>query len=253
MPNPKVSCYCATYGRTKLLEEAIHSFLIQDYDGQKELVILNDFSEQTLFFDHPEIKIINLKERIVPLSKKFNSCISYCTGEYIFVWEDDDIYLPWKISLSIKKINEHGIFHTGDAFIEQDTNKLAQCRNLHHSSLCMNVDCWKSVNYYEILETDRCDLDVNIFARIARKYGHIHQAVNPEEIFYIYRFGSSQDYHGSQFGGSENSISEYAKKYVEDKIKKNKEPTGNIFLNPNWKYDYLEARNICLKNQKSKD
>ena len=36
MTNPKVSCYCATYGRTKLLEEAIHSFLLQDYEGEKE-------------------------------------------------------------------------------------------------------------------------------------------------------------------------------------------------------------------------
>ena len=44
MKNPKVSCYCATYGRVSLLEESVHSFLIQDYDGEKELIILNDFS-----------------------------------------------------------------------------------------------------------------------------------------------------------------------------------------------------------------
>lgn len=250
MPNPKVSCYCATYGRVKLLEEAIYSFLMQDYDGEKELVILNDFSDQTLFFDHPEIKIINTKERITPLSKKFNDCISYCSGEYIFVWEDDDIYLPWKISLSIKKINKNGIFHTGNAFIEHGKNNLQQCSNLHHSSLCMKSDCWKDIGYYEVLETDQCDLDVNIFNKISKKYGYIHQTVNPEEIFYIYRFGSSQDYHGSQFGASKKNISDYAQKYVEDKIKKNKEPIGDILLNPNWKYDYLEARNICLKNKK---
>ena len=49
MPNPKVSCYCPTYGRTSFLEEAIYSFLNQDYDGEKELIILNDLEDQTLF------------------------------------------------------------------------------------------------------------------------------------------------------------------------------------------------------------
>ena len=62
MPNPKVSCYCPTYGRTSSLEEAIYRFLNQDYDGEKELIILNDLQDQTLFFDHPEVKIINSKK-----------------------------------------------------------------------------------------------------------------------------------------------------------------------------------------------
>jgi len=248
MTNPKVSCYCATYGRTKLLEEAIHSFLLQDYEGEKELVILNDFSEQTLFFDHPEVKIINSKERITPLSKKFNDCISYCTGKYVFVWEDDDIYLPWKISLSIKNLNTHGIFHTGNAFIEHSKNKLVQCSNLHHSSLCMDIDCWNNVNFYSVLDTDKCDLDVILFQKISSKYGNIHQIIKKEEIFYIYRFGTSEDYHGSSFGTAKENISDHAKQYVEDKIKNNKEPVGEIILNPNWKYDYLEARNISLNH-----
>jgi len=38
----KVSCQCITYDRVELLEEAIESFLRQDYKGEKELVILND-------------------------------------------------------------------------------------------------------------------------------------------------------------------------------------------------------------------
>ena len=43
---PGVSCICLTYGRVALLEEAIFSFLQQDYAGVKELIVLNDLAER---------------------------------------------------------------------------------------------------------------------------------------------------------------------------------------------------------------
>ena len=36
---PGVSCICPTYARPDLLEEAIQSFLLQDYPGPKELIV----------------------------------------------------------------------------------------------------------------------------------------------------------------------------------------------------------------------
>ena len=42
---PAVSCICPTYGRPELLEEAIYCFLLQDYPGPKELIVLNDYAE----------------------------------------------------------------------------------------------------------------------------------------------------------------------------------------------------------------
>ena len=73
MSKPGISCYCSTFGRpVNLVENSIQCFLDQDYDGPKELVILNDLNVQELVFDHPEVKIVNSKERIKPLGKKFN-------------------------------------------------------------------------------------------------------------------------------------------------------------------------------------
>jgi len=57
---PRISCWCPTFAREELLEEAIYSFLIQDYLGEKELVILNDYEKQELVFDYPEIRIFNI-------------------------------------------------------------------------------------------------------------------------------------------------------------------------------------------------
>jgi glycosyltransferase involved in cell wall biosynthesis len=120
MQKPKVSCYCATYGRVNLLEESLQSFLIQDYQGEKELIILNDFPDQTIYFNHPQVKIYNHKKKESLLGKKFNDCVKYCTGEILFPWEDDDIYLSNKISFSVNKMisNNKRIFHTNNAFYE---------------------------------------------------------------------------------------------------------------------------------------
>lgn len=244
MPNPKVSCYCPTYGRTSFLEEAIYSFLNQDYDGEKELIILNDLEDQTLFFDHPEIKVINFKERIIPIGKKFNKCISYCSGEYIFVWDDDDIFFPWKISFSIKNINSNGIFHTTQGFYEQEFKKLCLSKNLFHSNLCMHKNCWAKVNNY--VELDITAIDVSLFKKVNDLYGQVDKKINVEEIFYIYRWATLKTYHMSFY---KENVSLNTREVIKKRILNNLEPIGNIVLKPHWKYDYLEARNICLKNK----
>ena len=72
MSLPGISRYCSTYGRPKrLLENSIQCFLEQDYQGPKELVILNDFDQQELIFNHPEVK----KDRF-----------------YIYVWAGSQSY-----------------------------------------------------------------------------------------------------------------------------------------------------------------
>ncbi|NBQ16719.1 glycosyltransferase family 2 protein [bacterium] len=245
MPNPKISCYCPTYGRTSALEEAIYSFLKQDYDGEKELVILNDLEDQTLFFDHPEIKIINSKQRIMPLGKKLNECISHCSGEYIFVWDDDDIFFPWKISFTIKNLNNDGIFHTNQGFYEEEIKKLSLSSNLFHSNLCMHKNCWEKTQYY--VEIDTSELDLYLFQKIKNIYNYNSKKINDEDIFYVYRWKTIQSYHCSFY---KNNTSLETQKIVKQKILNKLEPVGNIILKPHWKYDYLEARNICLKNKK---
>jgi len=71
---PPVSCMCLTYGRPHVLEEAIESFLRQDYDGVKELIVLNDLDCQTLRFDHPEVRMINVPSRFYTVGEKRNAC-----------------------------------------------------------------------------------------------------------------------------------------------------------------------------------
>lgn len=243
---PKVSAYCATYGRVHLLEEVIYSFLNQDYKGQKELIILNDFPKQTLFLDNPEVKIYNLKEKINPLGKKFNETVKLCTGEILFPWEDDDVYLPNKISLSVEKMlsKKNKIFHTKKAFYEVSKGKIVNAFDyfktdlLYHVNMAIHKDVFYSLNGYE--ENDRIDLDLSSMSKFFNSQQYKSENIDNKEIFYIYRLDSTKSYHGTWLSHSIDGMSKGAEDYIkkiEEKI-----PLGDYYLNPHWECDY---KNIC--------
>jgi glycosyltransferase involved in cell wall biosynthesis len=237
---PKVSCYCATYGRPHVLEESLESFLKQDYEGEKELVILNDLSQNTLKFDHPQVKIFNVKEHIVPLGKKFNETVKLCSGEVFFPWEDDDIFLPNKISYTIKNI-KNGFFHTHLGFFEKEEQELIISGNHYHCNMAVTRELWDTVGGYS--EIDNCTLDVDLMARLKQASGHTGFTIDYKDIFYIYRWGTSGSYHTSGWGsaaGVQVSVN------VEERLS-DKDIVGEYTLKPFWKYDYLKAAEDLLR------
>jgi cellulose synthase/poly-beta-1,6-N-acetylglucosamine synthase-like glycosyltransferase len=81
--HPAVSCICPTYARPELLEEAIHSFLQQDYAGPKELIVLNDYEEQILELGHPEVLIVNLPRRLRTVGEKMNMAVALAAHDWL--------------------------------------------------------------------------------------------------------------------------------------------------------------------------
>jgi len=240
---PFVSCYCPTYARPHLLEQAIESFLKQDYAGKKELVILNDMPEQELVYDHPEIRIVNSPARIAPLGKKFNECVKLCRGEVLFVWDDDDICLPWRISYSIKKMQD-GLFHTKQAFFEPDRNRLLKTgRNAYHANLAFEKQQFSSIGGY--LEVDSRRLDIDMMQRLG-VFEH-SQEIEDKHIFYIYRWAGTGSYHVSQWGDESGGITPAVNKYVKKKIISGECRTGPVQLYPHWTRDWLALVDEAIK------
>lgn len=111
---PLVSCICPTYCRPPVyqhrLEEAIESFLRQTYPN-KELVVLNDCTGQELVCNAPGVRVVNAPERFPTLGDTYNAAIALARGEHIAPWRDDDISLPWRLSLSVKWLGDAGYFN----------------------------------------------------------------------------------------------------------------------------------------------
>jgi cellulose synthase/poly-beta-1,6-N-acetylglucosamine synthase-like glycosyltransferase len=98
---PLVSAIMPTYGRPELVNESVAMCLAQDYEN-KELIILNDCVGQTFELDHPLVSVLNHPHRFSNLGEKRNHCIEQTSGEIIAIWDDDDAYLPWRLSISVE-------------------------------------------------------------------------------------------------------------------------------------------------------
>lgn len=244
-PSP-VSCMCLTYGRVHLLEEAIESFLRQDYRGQKELIILNDLPDQELKFEHPEVHIINLGKRLRTMGEKRNACAALCSYDWLFVWDDDDIYLPWRISYSMAMMDcERRFFKPSQAFVLNGGMLTGPENNVFHSGACWHRSLFDEVGGYpHVLGTGD---DVAIESRFAQVSSNLSLSIDTialDKIYYIYRWAGTGSYHISAFSQyREKAKSDHAmvEDYVSQQLSSGFIPKGEIFLNPYWKIDYVAS------------
>ena len=104
---PLVSCLTATYGRYRVLKEALACFVQQDY-AHRELIVLNNHAVP-LHIDLPNVRVIN--DRKYPsLGDCRNALLAEASGAFVRTWDDDDLYLPWAISQGVRYIGEAPAF-----------------------------------------------------------------------------------------------------------------------------------------------
>lgn len=102
---------CPTYNKVDrwpaLLAEAVQSFLVQDYPD-RELIVLNDNHTIEIVCDAPGVTVVNETERYPTLGDKYNAMVRLASGDLLAPWEDDDISLPWRLSLSVGRLARRG-------------------------------------------------------------------------------------------------------------------------------------------------
>jgi hypothetical protein len=225
---PGISCYCATYGRSaSTIENSIQCFLDQDWLGKKELIILNDCKYQKFIYNHPEIKIINIDERIPILGKKFNETVKLCSYEYIATWEDDDSFLRNRLTYSFNNLKTKLVFHTYDGFIEKKYKELKISTGYFHSTHLIYRDLFQDIGMYN--ESDTRGIDIKLMHKIRTKIpGYSTKITDKSQIFYIYNW-LFDSYHAS------SSTYQVIKKLNTGKLE-----SGTIELKPKLRYNYYE-------------
>lgn len=252
---PAVSCFCLTYGRPRLLEEAIHSFLQQDYAGPKELIVLNDYADQILELDHPEVQVINLPRRFRSLGEKLNAAVALASHDLLFVWDDDDVYLPHRLSFSVANFEPRkGFFKVETAWLWNDDALSGPVKNLFHAASCWSRHLFDAVRGYP---ADGSGCDQIFEQRLAAGIpGSIKPwAATPEDIYYVYRWGTG-NYHLSSHGGAripQNGKYAEVAAWVEQQARRGEIPLGHIALQPHWKHDYPRLIADRLAAQRATD
>jgi hypothetical protein len=242
---PPVSCMCMTYGRPHLLEEAIESFLRQDYAGAKELIVLNDLPEQELRFEHPQVRIINVRKRFHTIGEKRNSCAALCTNQWLLPWDDDDIYLPWRITYSVEMLGGERYFKAAKAFIFDNGAITKISKNIFHSASAWHRSLFDEVQGYPHMGSGQ---DVALEAKFKRVLGREKLGFDDipiDKIYYVYRWLGIGSYHLSALGQTpkekrkdNESDSDLVTRYVASQLASGSLKSGRIFLTPHWKVDY---------------
>lgn len=222
-----ISVLTLTYQRKNLLEEAIHSFLLQNTPYNTEMVILNDCNDVFYEFDHPKIRIINYPFRFPSISKKLQWGFNQCLFEYVYRLDDDDLLAPNALDNVINAINANpgydiyrsfkNYFFTNNKFDKESIN--VNNGNVYSKNYLKRVN-FKNKSFGE-------DFDITF------KFGA--KIYTLTESTMIYRWGM-RTYHVSGCGDKNNT---YIFERV-DKIVSRRREYGNIILSPNFNQDYYK-------------
>jgi glycosyltransferase involved in cell wall biosynthesis len=238
---PAVSCICLTYGRPHLLEEAIYSFLHQAYSGTKELLVLNDYDQQVLEFDHHDVRVLNVPKRLRTVGEKMNMAVSLAAHDVLFVWDDDDIYLAHRLAFSIDHFEwRSGFFKPDKGWLLDNGTLHGPVHNIFHAASCWSRKMFDAAGGYPA-EGTGYDLVFENRLKEANSASIIPFEINTEDIYYLYRWGGTGSFHLSGFGDYQphgNVGHEEVKAYLEKGADEGRVQHGRIRLEPTWHEDY---------------
>lgn len=184
---PPVSCICPANGQVDLLEEAIYAFLQQDYPGEKELIVLNDWGERTLACDHANVHIINLPRRFHSMGEKLNALAALASHNLIFMWQEDAICLPHRISFMVSRLQpRHGFFNAKTAWMWKDGQLRGVENKAFHGGALWTRDLFVKVHGYPHVG----DGHDTSFEQLCRKHAPDSVEVlptSPGNAYYIHR------------------------------------------------------------------
>ena len=232
-----ISAKCITYGRVAFLEEALQSFLVQDYDGEAELVIVNDYPRQTLHYDDPRVRIFNLAETFPSIGAKENFAVAQCRHDTIAVWDDDDIALPNHLANINRHFPGHDLMHwqRGAAWVGTRIEALS---SLGNSGIVYSKALWEAIGGHPL---ENAGYDVTFVNRLLAAGARLALAEpEPEDVSWFYTWATGS-YHMSGQGTDDdtrpNVLVRHAA-HIEQLRQQGLIPTGDVELRPQWRHDY---------------
>lgn len=117
MNPPKLSIAVTTYNHEQFIAQALDSILSQDVDFSFEVVVGEDHSTDNtrkIVEDykqkHPNIIYLLRQEKNLGYVKNFDLTLKACTGEYICIFDGDDVMLPGKLKKQVALLDAHPEF-----------------------------------------------------------------------------------------------------------------------------------------------
>lgn len=231
-----ISVLTLTYQRHHLLEEAIESFLRQDFSGESEMIIINDSPIVEYVFDHPKIRIINVKTRFPTIGHKLKFGFSQCKYEYIYRLDDDDLLAPWALRHTWDDILAHPdyeIYRSEGHYFFNNNEYNGTSGSVNNG----NVYTKKYLSRIEIPETSLGEDSAMTFNFNAKIYNS-----KREQKTMIYRWGMPT-YHISGMGDISEKDRQERTDHIVESVAKSRDISveqGVVILQPHFDKDYYK-------------
>jgi glycosyltransferase involved in cell wall biosynthesis/ubiquinone/menaquinone biosynthesis C-methylase UbiE len=152
--NEKVTVIIPTFNRSRSLIQSLESVLAQTYPN-KEIIVVNDGSTddtETVLKTYQD-KVTYLTKENGGLSSAVNVALPKATGKYVWVFADDDIALPKKLELQVRKFQEDqniGLIHTSAIYMQEHDGTKIYTRLWHARHIPRNAQLKEKLkgNYY---------------------------------------------------------------------------------------------------------
>jgi glycosyltransferase involved in cell wall biosynthesis len=144
---PLVTVVIPTYNKSQFIEKTLMSVTRQTYENTEIILVDNGSTDDTrsriqdfTSRNKGNFKIINLENNLGPSNAR-NKGILASSGKYVFFLDGDDIFLPEKISVQVKFMEENlevGLTITPYIIYSPETNVLRLIRNTNPDLLISN-------------------------------------------------------------------------------------------------------------------
>jgi len=120
-----ISFALATYNGSKYLKEQLDSFYNQTYKNF-EVIVVDDVSTDDTVKILEQYKrkyglIYFVNSTNLGVTKNFEKAISMCSGEYIALADQDDIWLPKKLEILHKNIGDSSLIYSNACIINENS------------------------------------------------------------------------------------------------------------------------------------
>lgn len=220
----KIACLCPTYGRPRLVQNALALFMAQVYvRGMAKLFVLDDgaqFDEQQNELLHLEVStrrypgMVAKYDRLVELANEWGA-------DAYAVWDDDDLYCPWHLSAANWAIGQGFAWSYPQWVMSEGGGKLETEMtggNLH-GSIVIGREILEQVGGWP--RTERADFDLQMIAKL---FG-VDEPGRPDYQFapsYVFRWANSGASHYQNYatkGHEDTTIYGRIQKFSEEVIR----------------------------------
>ena len=144
-----VSVCMAVYNGQKFIREQIQSVLTE-LQSDDELLIFDDLSTDATVkiaseFSHDNRVKITKNQIQLGVVKNFDRALGQAKGDYIFLCDQDDVWLSGKVNLCVTALQKHLLVVTDCKLVDQTLNETAPSFfNLRHSGRGVFKNIWKN-------------------------------------------------------------------------------------------------------------